>query len=369
MMGQRSIPLPFTQQNKTNKEITNFQDVLLESSNNLIFVKDRRYHILYANQPFLELYPPDERDKVIGSPSEENFQEDDAAIFLSEDRKAFENGYSEIVEEIQDYTGNKRNFHTQKIRFTDSETGDLRILGIATDVTRLVDRERQLAESNLALENFARMAAHDLRSPLAELMTSIESITYDAETHLSPKSLQFIALMNNCIENLMDLITNILETCKINGLDEEMETLECDLSMLLEEVKFNLGSKIKTMHARILSTKLPTMNVNKALFRQLLHNLIENSLKYRSRSTPIIIIRHQKTDKEDLFSIEDNGIGIRPENREKIFDLYQQSDKKNEGYGIGLSLCKTAIEAHGGRIWVDENYNPGCKIFFSIPLK
>lgn len=361
--------MPASQQNKNNKNLASFQDVLLESSNNLIFVKDRRSHILYANKPFFELYPPEERDKVIGSPSEENFQEDDATIFLSEDRKAFENGYSEIVEEIQDYTGNKRNFHTQKIRFTDSETGDLRILGIATDVTRLVDRERQLAESNIALENFARLAAHDLRSPLGELITSIEAITHDAETHLSPKALQFIALMDNCIENLMDLITNILETCKTNGLSDEMERLECDLSMLLEEVKFNLGSKIKSMQARILSTKLPTTNVNKALFRQLLHNLIENSLKYRSQSTPIIIIRHQRTDKEDLFSIEDNGIGIRYEDREKIFGLYQQSDKKNEGYGIGLSLCKTAIHAHGGRIWIDEHYAPGCKIYFSIPHK
>lgn len=88
---------------KPNSKATNFQDVLLESSHNIIFVKDRYSRILYGNKAFLGLYPPTERDKVIGAESAENFQEDAAAVFLSEDRKAFENGYSEIVEEIQDY--------------------------------------------------------------------------------------------------------------------------------------------------------------------------------------------------------------------------------------------------------------------------
>jgi len=151
----------------------NFHEVLLENIRGLVFVKDQDYRIVYANKAFFDLYPPEERGNIIGRASAENFTEEQAKVFNAEDQKAFNTGFAEIVEEISDYKGRTYMLQTQKIRFID-EQGNIRILGISTDVTRLVEREKLLAISNVALENFAAVAAHDLRSPLAALSVSLD---------------------------------------------------------------------------------------------------------------------------------------------------------------------------------------------------
>src|SRR5690606_28567785 len=116
--------------------------------------------------------------------------------------------------------------------------------------------------------------------------------------------------------------------------------------ILFEEVKFNLSTHIQNTRARILSTELPRILVNKSMFRQLLHNLIENSLKYRSAARPIIILRYTAEASTHSFSLEDNGLGIAPEHRVRIFDFAAQADNEKDGHGFGLSLCKKIVEMH-----------------------
>jgi PAS domain S-box-containing protein len=351
--------------NRTSKTPKNFHEVLLEHVRGLVFVKDSDYKLVYANKAFLNLYPPDIRDKVIGAHSADNFAEEEAQVFNAEDRQALDTGFSEIVEEISDYKGQKFMFHTQKIRFTD-EQGNTRILGIGTDITRQVERERLLAQSNLALQSFAAVAAHDLRSPLAALSVSLEAIQKDKDTLLGAKAARHIQLMNTCLEGLMDQVAQLLATCKIDP-EDQTPAAPCEISLLFEEVKFGLSSQIEKANAKLLSTELPCIIVRRAMFRQLLHNLIENSLKYRSTAKPIIILRYHAQNGEHVFSIEDNGIGVAPEHRDAMFQFSAQADEKSAGYGIGLALCKKIIETHGGKIWLDTYYTSGCKICFSIP--
>jgi|GEM_PF-3764909 len=343
----------------------NFYEVLLHHCPALIFVKDERYNIVYANDAFLNLYAPEQRADVVGAPSADHFVEMEAKVFNAEDQKAFDEGYSEIVEEITDWRGRQLIIHTRKIRFTD-EAGNLRVLGISTDVTKQVAREKMLARSNIALENFAAMAAHDLRSPLASIQSSLELIERDPATRLSGTACKHIALITNCLGGLMDQVANLLSSHKIEEKREDIRE-ECDLPLLFEEVKFNLSKNIENTMAKVLSSELPRLSVNRSMFRQLLHNLIENSLKYRSREKPIVIVRHVLDHGEHCFSVEDNGIGIAPENRDSIFGLYSQLNLESEGAGIGLALCKKIVEMHEGRMWLDEGYKAGCRICFTIP--
>lgn len=86
-----------------------------------------------------------------------------------------------------------------------------------------------------------------------------------------------------------------------------------------------------------------------------------------SPEKPIIILRYTLEGRNHCFSVEDNGIGVFPENRERMFDFTAQGDEKGDGYGIGLALCKKIVGMHCGNIWVDEIYSPGCRICFTIP--
>jgi signal transduction histidine kinase len=87
----------------------------------------------------------------------------------------------------------------------------------------------------------------------------------------------------------------------------------------------------------------------------------------KNGSIPIIVLRHDLKNGDHIFSLEDNGVGIKDTDKAKVFDLFEQSDKKNDGYGIGLSLCRDIVQMHKGKIWVDPDYDGGCRICFKIP--
>lgn len=342
-----------------------FLEVMLSNSNNMIFVKDERFRILYANRAFLNMYSPEQRDSIIGTTTIESFTEEEAAVFLREDQKAFEQGSAELIEELADYKGVKRMYQTHKIRYTDKR-GRMLMLGICNDITHWSEREKALAQSNLALENFAAVAAHDLRSPIGSILSAIEFITMDKENSLTKRSMDILSMIQKSAEGLVTQVANILSTYK-TGTSSQLELTDVDVSVILEEIKFNIGNEIKRHDVTIRSSALPVIRSDRHFFRQVLHNLIENSIKYRSSEKPIIIIRYEKLGKEHVFSIEDNGLGLGEKGIGGIFKLFEQQDADQKGLGIGLSLCKKIVELHGGAIWVDQSYFSGCKISFAIP--
>ncbi len=342
-----------------------FLNVLLDSSDMWIFVKDENFRILYANKAFLNIYPPERRDKIIGTTTIEDFSEEQAKVFLKEDRKAMELGLSEMIEKITDYKGFVHTIQSKKVGFKDS-LGRTMMLGMCTDISEWSDRERALAQSNLALENFAAVAAHDLRSPLGSFLSGIELIRMDKKNSLTDSSLHFLDTMKKSIEGLISQIGSLLSTYHASN-SKAIEHADVDVSVLVEEIKFNLAGVIARNEATIRSSSLPVIRSDRHLFRQLLHNLIENSIKYKSDEKPIIILRHEIAAGDHLFSIEDNGLGVRPGYQGNIFKLYEQADRAIDGYGIGLNLCRRIVELHGGRIWIDPNYKTGCRIYFSIP--
>ncbi len=351
--------------NMNEIQISDFTSVLLDNSKNWIFVKDEKFRILYANKTFLQIYPPEQRDKIIGTTTIENFSEEEAQVFLKEDRKAMDSGYSSFIEDITDYEGKVHTIQSQKIRFTD-HMGRVLMLGICEDISKWAQREKMLAQTNIALENFAAIAAHDLRSPLGAFLSGIELIRLDKGNKLTQNSIQFLDMMKQSGEGLIAQIGALLSSYKRKN-SKILELVEIDSGILIEEVKFNLAHVIAKQDAKILSTILPTLKVDRNLFRQLMHNLVENCIKYRSEEKPVIIIRHERSGKFHLFSIEDNGRGITSEQQENIFRLYEQVENGSDGYGIGLSLCRKIVEMHGGNIWVDPTYKAGCKILFTIP--
>lgn len=114
---------------------------------------------------------------------------------------------------------------------------------------------------------------------------------------------------------------------------------------------------------------LPTVWADEEQLIQLLQNLISNAIKFHGEAAPCVSVSAQQRDKEWLFAVADNGIGIAPEHAERIFVIFEKlhSQADYPGTGIGLAICKKIVERHGGRIWVESEPGKGSTFYFTIP--
>ncbi len=133
----------------------------------------------------------------------------------------------------------------------------------------------------------------------------------------------------------------------------------------------NLHAAIHKNGARIEYPRLPAIVADSSQLTQLFQNLIGNAIKFHGTEPPVIRITAEEKDKECLFSVVDNGIGLAPEHAECIFAVFKRLHTAAEypGSGIGLAICKKIVERHGGRIWVESQPGCGAAFKFTIPAK
>jgi signal transduction histidine kinase len=137
---------------------------------------------------------------------------------------------------------------------------------------------------------------------------------------------------------------------------------------VLDGVVENLRTDLDHAAATVTHDELPAVRASATLLAQILQNLIANALKFRGGTRPQIHVAAQRISNGWQFGVRDNGVGIARENRQRVFGLFQRVDgDPATGAGVGLALCKRAIEKHGGRIWVESNPGAGSTFYFSIP--
>ena len=141
------------------------------------------------------------------------------------------------------------------------------------------------------------------------------------------------------------------------------------LQSALDEALLNLSAAIAESGAAVSHDAMPGLPVAPVHARQLFQNLIGNALKYHSAAPPVIHVGARQEGTMWIFSVQDNGIGIAPEHREKVFELCKRLHAASQypGTGIGLAICKKLVERYGGRIWVESELGKGATFFFSIP--
>ena len=243
------------------------------------------------------------------------------------------------------------------------------IIGRLTETEeKLTSYTNDLKNSNLELEQFAYVASHDLQEPLRTILSFVELLHTQYKGKLDARADKYLTYIEQSSTRMKTLIHDLLDYSKI-GNKKELQEVDCNT--VLQEVKDDLHKKIADEEAVIETQQLPVISGYRTEMKQLFQNLILNAIKFRTMGTiPKINISVKKDEISWTFGVRDNGIGIAPEHRERIFTIFQRlhSKAEYEGSGIGLAHCKKIIGLHRGKIWIESIPGEGTTFYFNIPL-
>ena len=232
---------------------------------------------------------------------------------------------------------------------------------------RVLERTSELRRSNEDLQQFAYVASHDLQEPLRMITSYVTLLRQREGSKLDENSRQFIAFALDGATRMQQFIQDLLAYSRVGkqgGAFEPVDANEARAAALA-----NLQSAIERAGAEITHDTLPTVKGDLTLLTQLFQNLVGNALKFRGEAPLRIHIGCQRKGAAWEFAVRDNGIGIAPQDFERIFVVFQRlhAPEKFPGTGIGLSVCKKIVERHGGRIWVESKPGKGATFFFTSP--
>ncbi|WP_417689403.1 sensor histidine kinase [Pseudidiomarina sp.] len=323
-----------------------FLELVFNTIPALAFVKNENYEIVKANDAFLDIYPPELRNAVIGSTTVESYSEEDREAFLAYDKLAFETGYSETIETILFPDGKIRKLLTKKRRFK-AESGEAYILGIATDITRQEETLRKLEESNKDLNSFIHIASHDLKAPLLNIEQLISWINEEHLQALTPEVRGYFELIRSRAVRLKQLLNDLLLFSMSSQVTDDR--YECfNVKSMASDVMSMLDSQHRfELEAEDVDVVLPRRG-----FEIVLRNLLSNALKHHDQEEGRITLSVSDSNHVYLIVVADNGPGIPAEFGERIFEMFTRlkSQDEVEGSGVGLAIVKRIIEKFGGSI-------------------
>ncbi len=234
---------------------------------------------------------------------------------------------------------------------------------------------RELARSNADLEQFAYVASHDLQEPLRAVVSYLQLLERRYSGQLDDRAEKYIGYAVDGGKRMQTLISDLLTYSRVGRRDVAVAPV--DTNLVLDRVTASLRLAIEESGAEVTHDPLPTVVGDGTQLTQLFQNLVGNAIKFRGEAAPRIHIsaERQSASASDpqhgawIFSVRDNGIGIAPEYRERVFVLFQRLHGRDEysGTGIGLAVCKRIVERHGGTLWVDDTPGGGTTFRFTIP--
>lgn len=227
----------------------------------------------------------------------------------------------------------------------------------------------RLTHSNADLAQFAYIASHDLQEPLRMITSYLQLIEQRYKDKLDADGTEFISYAVDGANRMQTMINDLLTFSRVGTRGKPFEPTDCEV--ILDQTLANLQIAIEKSQAIITHDPLPTVIADDTQMVQLFQNLIGNAIKFRSQEPPQVHISAQAKGEEWVFSVRDNGIGIDLQYAERIFVIFQRLHSREEypGTGIGLAVCKSVIERHGGKIWVESQPRKGSTFYFTIPKR
>ncbi len=232
--------------------------------------------------------------------------------------------------------------------------------------SRLAESKIQLQERNQELNSFVHIVSHDLKAPLRAVANLSQWIEEDFEGTVSANTTEQMNLLRGRIYRMEGMIDGLLEYARVGRQDGQLE-----LVMVADLVAEVIESIAPPPTFKLDIAAMPTFTANRLLLSQVFANLIGNAFKHHNRPDGCIRISSRELGEFYEFAICDDGPGIAPEYRDRVFVIFQAANpqKNPDSTGIGLSIVKKIVETAGGRIWLESEMGQGTTFYFTWPMR
>ena len=270
-------------------------------------------------------------------------------------------------------TKNEWNWVSSNVMVTNykPEENEIEIIGINYDITELKETEAELIQARDKAEMMDRLKSaflanmsHEIRTPLNAIVGFSDLLV---ETEELAERQEYIKIVRENNELLLQLISDILDLSKIEAGTFEFTNGDVDVNLLCEDIVRSMGMKAKEEVELVFDDHLPVCHVisDRNRIHQVISNFVNNAMKFTSEGS--IHVGYKLKDGELEFYVEDTGIGIEKEQLPHIFERFVKLNSFVHGTGLGLSICQSIVEQLGGRIGVDSEKGKGSRFWFTIP--
>jgi signal transduction histidine kinase len=252
-------------------------------------------------------------------------------------------------------------------------------VGVAVQKAQLYEettrQARELERANKLQADFSAMIAHDLRSPLMNIMGVAEVMIDGMFGNVTEEQKKWLLRIQSSGRSLVDLVSDFLDVSKLESGYVEVTREAVDLAALIEKSIDShrvLALDKKISIKAIIDSSLPSIHADPRRLDQVLSNLISNAIKFTGEKGQVEVGAAPAGAPLVNVWIRDNGVGIPSGDISRLFEKYRQagnvSQSSQKGTGLGLVICKMIVEAHGGKIWVESTEGNGSTFFFSLPV-
>lgn len=248
---------------------------------------------------------------------------------------------------------------------------------LANSLIEISQKNEKLKELEKTKEQLIHMIIHDLNGPLHAITLGLEVFTLRS-SNFSDDETETLKKCSDSCSDIKHLIQSMLDIHKMEEGKLEPRKNDTDAAGLIREVLAQFTFKANSKQIQLsfdTQDDLPPVSIDKNLIKRVVMNLLENALRHSRNGDSIRLFTQFDNEKKVFrFTIKDNGMGVPPQYHRKIFDKFEQVKLSKEGFklgksGLGLAFSKMAIEAHGGKIWVEsEGLNQGSTFIFEIPV-
>lgn len=361
---------------------------ILDNTTAVIYLKDAQGRYLFVNRWHEKIFRIP-RDEIRGKTDDEVFPAEMAAVFRASDRQVLEGGSPRQFEEDVVQEGVLRTYISVKFPLFDEAGNPTAMCGVSTDVTELkkAEQERQrlliseqkaLAELTAAKQldrlktDFVNAISHDLRTPLTSIKGYAEFLEDEIAGPVTSQQREFVEQIEKGASRLEGLVDDLLDFARIEAGTFRLNPEVGDFGLKIREIVASVAPQAKesniTIEVGLRDTPL-MIRMDPQRIERLLANLLCNAIKF-TPSGGRIWLRVRREADHVRCEVEDNGLGIAAEDIPKLFQRFSQLEpggRRKGGSGLGLSIAKTIVEAHGGTIGVSSVPGKGSTFWFTLP--
>ncbi|MGB2925693.1 MAG: PAS domain S-box protein, partial [Limnothrix sp.] len=367
------------------KQNQSFLRQVIDNDPNLIFVKDGDGRFLLANQAIAALYGTTVEDLVGKTDADFNPELAESQQFVTDDRRAMISQETVFIPEeaVTDHTGQTHYFRTVKIPLKlDHEEHFSRVLGVAADITQLRNIQLQLEQAlaqerelNLLKTSFIDTASHEFRTPLTVILGATDILENHYEQIPVERRERHLQNIQTNARRIQDLIDDMLSMSRLDAGTKQCDRRPINIQTLCNEILEEMQLGVGKAHQLklLIPQKIPqSLSLDPDLVRQILNNLLANACKY-SPTNSLVTLKatyHNQNSNVISFAVQDQGIGIPPEDQHHLFESFYRAGNVHTipGTGLGLNIVQKYVQIHGGTIGFVSELNSGSTFTVRLPI-